>query len=418
MNIRSITVFLNTGWPVDRRALVNAGELTAKAVPGLKKLGYEVQTVRLACVPFGQMIAGGSSETYVEMAIRLEEAALAQGFAYLSLGPALAGLGAVDARGDYEVIPDMLRATKSVFLSGALTLPGGGVSLPAVRACARIIRTLSTHDPHGFGNLYFAALANVEPWAPFFPAAYHGGGPPCFALATESADLAVTAFERARSLSDARRNLVQSVEENAARLSRQCETLAQDTGLAFKGLDFTLAPFPEERRSLGTALERLGVPAVGLNGSLAAAAFLTDALDRASYPRTGFNGLMLPVLEDATLARRAAEGVLSVNDLLLYSAVCGTGLDTVPLPGDVSEEALAAVLLDLAALSERLKKPLTARLMPVAEKKAGDPTGFDFPYFANSRILDLKAQPLSGLFSGDELFDFNPSNMRHHPDHG
>ena len=43
-------------------------------------------------------------------------------------------------------------------------------------------------------------------------------------------------------------------------------------------------------------------------------------------------------LEDAVLAARSQAGSFTVNDLLLYSAVCGTGLDTVPLPGDVSEE--------------------------------------------------------------------------------
>jgi uncharacterized protein (UPF0210 family) len=114
---------------------------------------------------------------------------------------------------------------------------------------------------------------------------------------------------------------------------------------------------------------------------------------------------MLPVLEDAVLAKRAADGSLTVTDLLLYSAVCGTGLDTIPLPGDVSEEQLAAVLLDLAALAQRLGKPLTARLMPVPGKQAGDPTGFDFAFFANSRVMPIRAQPLKGLFSGDETFD-------------
>ena len=61
-----------------------------------------------------------------------------------------------------------------------------------------------------------------------------------------------------------------------------------------------------------------------------------------------------------------------MKDLLLYSAVCGTGLDTVPLPGDVTADQLYALLLDLAFLSQRLDKPLTARLMPVPGKKAGD----------------------------------------------
>ena len=73
-------------------------------------------------------------------------------------------------------------------------------------------------------------------------------------------------------------------------------------------------------------------------GSLAAAAFVADTLDRGRWLRTGFNGLMLPVLEDSRLAKRAAEGTLTVKDLLIYSAMCGCGLDTVPLPGDATDE--------------------------------------------------------------------------------
>ena len=63
----------------------------------------------------------------------------------------------------------------------------------------------------------------------------------------------------------------------------------------------------------------------------------------------------------------------SLHELLLYSAVCGTGLDTVPLPEDVSEAELAGAYLDVAALSVALNgKPLTARLLPVPGARAGD----------------------------------------------
>ena len=112
----------------------------------------------------------------------------------------------------------------------------------------------------------------------------------------------------------------------------------------------------------------------------------------------------MPVLEDAKLAERAADGNLCVKDLLLYSAVCGTGLDTLPLPGDTSEDEINAVLLDIASLSQRLDKPLTARLMPIPGKEAGDPTDFDFAYFANSRTLGLQASPLENFFAGEETF--------------
>ena len=134
----------------------------------------------------------------------------------------------------------------------------------------------------------------------------------------------------------------------------------------------------------------MGVPKIGLHGSLAAAAILTEAVDRADFPHTGFSGFMQPILEDSVLARRAAQGTLTVKDVLLYSAVCGTGLDTIPLPGDTTAEQITPLLLDLCALALRLDKPLTARLMPVPNKKAGDETNFDFAFFAPSRVMSLE----------------------------
>ena len=117
-----------------------------------------------------------------------------------------------------------------------------------------------------------------------------------------------------------------------------------------------------------------------------------------------FSGLLMPVLEDAILAKRAAEGILTVKDLLLYSAVCGTGLDTIPLAGDISVEQISALLLDLSTLAMRLDKPLTARLMPVPGKKVGDMTTFDFGYFTNSRVMHLDALPLKPPLNTDETF--------------
>jgi uncharacterized protein (UPF0210 family) len=170
----------------------------------------------------------------------------------------------------------------------------------------------------------------------------------------------------------------------------------------FGGIDFSLAPFPDDAHSLGGAVERMGLPRIGLQGSLAAAAILTEAIERADFPHTGFSGFMQPVLEDSVLAARAADGTLTIKDLLLYSAVCGTGLDTVPLPGDTSSGQIAALLLDLSALALRLDKPLTARLMPIPGKKAGEPTSFDFGFFANSRVMQLDAEPLTLPLTGAE----------------
>jgi hypothetical protein len=394
MRIRSITCFVHPRWPVSELVFQKAGLFARMARQSFENAGYAVQTVRMATPPFAEFIA---EQDYAQASTHIDVIAHSEGFEYVSLGPALTG-----APQSYAVIPELLSRSGNLFFSGHLTTPNAEVSLPSVRACAQVIHQAATLEANGFANLRFAALANVPPWAPFFPAAYHQGKSPAFALALEAADLAVSAFTEAQSLQDARQKLVDRIEAHARDLQTIAQRLADAYGVEFKGLDFTLAPFPQPDKSIGAALELLGLPALGLSGSLAASAFLTETLDQAVFKRSGFNGLMLPLLEDATLAARSAQGVLGVNDLLLYSAVCGTGLDTIPLPGETSVEQLSALLLDLAALALRLNKPLTARLMPIPGKAAGDDTDFNFEYFANSKVLALPAEPLTGLLAGDE----------------
>ena len=407
MKIRSITYFLDPAYPLNEQKLITAGEFLQIAQPAFINIGYEVQSARLSTVPFPSLLPGGKPGELAQLAHELEAAAADLGYAYVSLGPALPGQAE-----SYRSIPEALAATQSAFFSGLMTTADGKVSLPAIRQCAEVIQQASGITLSGFANLRFAALANMPAGSPFFPAAYHQGGEPTFALATEAADLAVTAFSQAASLEEGRKNLVNSMEAHAQALTMVAHQVERQTGVIFGGIDFSLAPFPSEELSIGAAMERLGVPVLGSHGSLAAAAILADTIDQAKFLRAGFSGLFLPVLEDAMLARRAAEGSLGVMDLLLYSAVCGTGLDTIPLPGDTSVEQLSAVLLDIASMSMRLAKPLTARLMPIPGKQAGDPTGFDFAFFANSRVMPLRALPLDGFLAGNESFGLQKRSAR------
>jgi hypothetical protein len=61
----------------------------------------------------------------------------------------------------------------------------------------------------------------------------------------------------------------------------------------------------------------------------------------------------------------------------------------------------------LGALALRHDKPLTARLMPIPRKSAGDEIHFDFPFFADSRVMSLPKQPLSQLWASSGLLDLN-----------
>ncbi len=386
MKIRSITYFCQPGWPLDEKIVGKAGKFLTRAKAAYEAGGFEVQTLRLATVPFARILGKKNMDLLPPMAEELETYIQQSGISYASLGPALP-----EYPRSYELIPDALAATENIFFSGLMADQADGIVYPAVQACARVIQKASSITPDGFTNVRFAALANVPPGSPFFPAAYSSKRKPSFAIATESADLAVEAFGKAETVGQGRQLLVKSIAKNGKKLAKIAKKLSD---VHFGGIDFSLAPFPAESQSLGTAFEKLGLSAIGLHGSLAAAAILTECIDRADFLRTGFSGLMTPVLEDATLAKRAAEGTLSIKDLLLYSAVCGTGLDTIPLPGDISPGQIAPLLLDLCALALRLDKPLTARLMPIPGKRAGDPTNFDFAFFANSRVMSLDSMEL------------------------
>lgn len=398
MKIRSITYFFNPGWPPDKTKMKAAGTFLAEAKKAYEELNYEVQTTRLATTSFARMPSRRIKET-PDLAEAMEAWLSRIGVEYASLGPAVP-----DLPGSYEIIPEAIGRTNNIFFSGVMGDRQNGISLEAIRACAQVIFHCANITPDGFANLRFAALANVQPGSPFFPAAYHGDDQAAFSIATEAADLALSAFTEAGTLEEGRQALINALEEDGKALTAAAERLSRQFSTGFQGIDFSLAPYPEEERSLGSAVEKMGIPKTGLHGSLAAAALLTEAVERADFRHTGFSGFMQPVLEDSILAKRAAEGTLTLKDLLLYSAVCGTGLDTVPLPGDTSADQVAALLLDLSTLALRLDKPLTARLMPIPGKKAGDPTEFDFPYFANSKVMSLEAENLGGVFAGDETF--------------
>jgi hypothetical protein len=396
MKIRSITYFLDPGWPLDESKLRKAGEFLANASAAFTSAGYEVQTTRLATTPFPKILKGKVDET-PRFAQKISKMLKQIGVVYAALGPAL-----IEFPKSHSVIPEAIAASENTFFGGEMASKKEGISLAAIKACADVIHKAATITPDGFANLRFAALANVNAGAPFFPAAYWNDDEPAFAVAVESADLAVQAFEDTTSLEEGRKNLIAEIEKHGQAIARISKNELSNT--RFVGIDFSLAPFPDDAHSLGNAVEKMGVPKIGLHGSLAAAAILTEAVDRADFPHTGFSGFMQPVLEDSILAKRAAEGTLTIKDALLYSAVCGTGLDTVPLPGDTTAEEIVPLLLDLCALALRLDKPLTARLMPIPGKKAGDVTEFDFGFFANSKVMKLESEPLLVALNGNETF--------------
>jgi uncharacterized protein len=405
MKIRSITCFYDPALSNARKQLQTQADFLKELESTLKGSGFEIQSRRLATSSFTRYPCPQEEVDLIKYIKDLEGMAKGMGFSYLSCGPALPTVSK-----SYALVPRILAETNDVFLSAVIS-DSFKIFPEAVKATGQIIRDVSTISPDGFANLRFAALANVNPGAPFLPAAYHRSGThPAYAMAIECADVVLKGFTGKTSLDQARKAVLNELQDSAERLTELIMSIENYSDFDFLGFDFSPAPFPEDWCSLAGAIEAAGGIHVGQAGSLAAAAVVADMLDRGSWKRTGFNGLMLPVLEDSVLAARADAGELSIKDLLLYSTVCGTGLDTVPLAGDTSADELTALLMDVAAMSVRLGKPLTARLMPLPGKKAGDKTHFDFGFFADSKVMSLDAKQVHPPLLGDEPVTLAPKH--------
>ncbi len=405
MKIRAITLFTPLNWPFDMATIVSAGRFLHAAKDQLEEAGYTVQTLRLATPPFMDLLGDPAPSALEDFVVKLEQRANQQGIDFISIGPVMATTPLSHLQ-PVQAIPTLIAKTQTIFATVQTASAKTGINLAAIQATAQAVHKIGQITPNGFGNLRFAMLANVAPRGPFFPGAYHDGINPAFGLAMEAADLAVSALQNAQTLAEGQKTLIAAFNEHGARLQNIIDLLVDEHNIHFSGIDFSLAPYPESATSIGAAMEHLGVDAFGGHGTLFATAFLTNCIKQADIPRAGYSGVMLPVLEDKVLAQRSLDHTYTINDLLLYSAVCGAGLDTIPVPGDTSPEQIAGLLLDVATLAVSLNKPLSARLMPVPGLKAGDITNFDFEYFANSAVLPLKSKAAAAIFAKNSFYSF------------
>jgi uncharacterized protein (UPF0210 family) len=379
VKIRAITAFVNLDRTQYQIQITDALKMLKRARTIFESRGFPVETIRIATQPFPEYIQGLSNEQALAFFRNYDAMAAQEGFA-ASIGPAMPNVG--DSPAQADLLAEILKNTKG--LNASLVVAGeDGVRWPAVGAAARIMKKLEDTE-HSQGNFRFAAIAMVKPLTPFFPAAYHNGFGHQFALALESANLVADAFKDAPDLATARRRLMDALSTEAFAIQSEAGRVDMATGWTYMGID--LSPAPLKDVSIGAAIENLTTQPIGSSGTLTAAATITAALRDITVKQTGYSGLMLPILEDTRLAQRWSEGRLSIDTLLSYSAVCGTGLDTVPLPGDISVEQLSLIIGDMASLAVKWNKPLSARLFPVAGKAAGDMTELDSQFLVNATI--------------------------------
>ncbi len=381
--IRTITAFIRLDAGQYKQQVADTLKMLRNAQARFGLAGYEVQTIRITTQPFPEYTRGMSKPDALSLFHDLDALAKQENFS-LSIGPAL--MDEKDDPGQAQLLAEILGETSNVY--GSVVVAGNdGVHWKAVRAAAGIIKYLEDHGDKGLGNFRFAAIANVPAYTPFYPASFHQGLGHQFSIALESANVVAAVMAVQRDAEATRQALVATLGMHAFAIEDIAGKIDQQTGWTYMGLD--LSPAPMKYASIGSALAGFTGGRFGTSGTLTAVATLTAALRDITVKKVGYSGVMMPVMEDTRLAQLWGEGAISMDQLLAYSAVCGTGLDTIPLPGDVTTQQLERIIGDVATLSAKLSKPLSARLLPVAGAKAGDPTTFDDPNLVNTVIQPL-----------------------------
>lgn len=381
--VRAITAFINLDRAQYQQQVADTLKMLKYARTVFESRGYEVETLRISTQPFPEYTKGLSEQQALTFFKDYDALAQKEKFA-ASMGPAMLNPGDPEAQADLLV--DVLKNTSAI--NGSLVVAGeDGVRWGAVGAAARAMKKLEGTE-HSQGNFKFAAIALVPPLTPFFPGSYHTGFGHQFAIALESANTVAAAFQGAPDLATARQRLQDRIGSEAFAIQELAGRVDHDMGWTYMGID--LSPAPMKNVSIGAAIENLTAQPVGSSGTLTAAAMITAVIKEIQVTQTGYSGLMLPILEDTRLAQRWGEGRIALDALLSYSAVCGTGLDTVPLPGNITEKQLELIIGDMASLAVKWHKPLSARLLPVAGKNPGDMTEFDDPYLVNTTLQPIE----------------------------
>ena len=382
--IRAVTAFIEIDPNNYAAQISEAQKFLATAKEALNKAGFEGAGGRITTQPFPQYTKGMKSDDAVAFVAKLRDAAQKERSAF-NIGPAM--VHDTDDPAAASLLVDIL--SKVSVNANLITADEQGIHWNAIRQAARIIKQLSERSPHGDANFNFGAIAMMKPYGPYYPGSYHVGKGHAFAIAMEGAEVVGDVFRQYRDPVEAEKHLSAVLNSYTKQIETVALQVAKTTGWTYEGIDATPAPLGD--RSIATAIENFTGAPFGSVGTETASGIITRAVQSTMVKRTGYSGLMIPIMEDNGLARRWAERTFTLDSILAYSAVCAGGVDTLPLPGDVSEDQIARILGDVATLAYRWNKPLAARLLPSPGRKAGDQTDF-----SNSNLVKTLIQPLPG----------------------
>jgi uncharacterized protein (UPF0210 family) len=382
--VRAITAFARLDRANFQKQVAETLVVLRRAESEFKSLGYEVQTVRITTQPVAELVAGLSEEQALEFLKQFDDLSVKEKF-LANIGPA--ALHDSDDPSTMRLLERVLSTLPNLNAS-AIIADEKGIHWKSIRRSAALVKYIAENSPRSQGNFNFAVTAMLKPYTPFYPGSYHTGQGQQFAIGFETANVVREVFAKNKGNAEAATSdLTTTLTVHAKVADSIGNKVAASTGWSYMGLDPTATALGDV--SIAAAIEAFTGARFGSSGTLTAARIITAAEKAIPVKQIGYSGLMLPVMEDTLLAQRWAEATYDIDSLLAYSAVCATGLDTVPVPGEISVEQLERIFGDIASLAVKWDKPLAGRLLPVKGKKAGDQTEFQDPSLFNTKLRAL-----------------------------
>lgn len=364
-------------------------------LPAVQKAGYTLQSIRVITNPFGEYLdltnlqtAKADLQYLTELLNKFNESGIRLRFA----------IGAARNKEEIALLPELIAAYGDL-CNACVNVPldeNGVLDNELIEQSVYAVQRIANITPRGEGNFNFTVNFNCKPFIPYFPAGYHLSHlPNSFVIGLETPDLLVEVLKsvpkspHSQFYADCYRAMLQALQYHVDQVLEMLSAVKLSGKFEFAGIDSSVAP-SKNCSSITKIYELMGLPYFGAAGSVEVSALLTKVFKSIQrVPLVGFSGLMLAVTEDLGLAEGTQKQYFDIRALLTYSAVCGIGLDTVPVAGNAKAESIAAIMRDTGTMAFRLNKPLTVRLFPIPNKVAGEISEFESDDLCNCRLLHI-----------------------------
>ena len=354
-----------------------------------RDFGVPIVNKRISVTPIA--LIGGSAcksvNDFVQIAKTLDKAAKDTGVNFLGGYSAVVSKGITAAdRLLMESIPQALNETDFVCSSVNLGSTKTGLNMDAVRLMGKIVKETAkiTADRDSIGCAKLVVFCNAPDDNPFMAGAFHGvtEADAVINVGVSGPGVVRAALKQARDKDF--EVLCETIKKTAFKITRVGQLVAREAskrlGIPFGIIDLSLAPTPSVGDSVAEILQEIGLERVGAPGTTAALALLNDQVKKggvmASSYVGGLSGAFIPVSEDQGMIDAVNAGALTLEKLEAMTCVCSVGLDMIAIPGDTSEETIAGIIADEAAIGMINQKTTAVRVIPVIGKKEGEVVEF------------------------------------------